>query len=181
MAGQVPCAWCGFNLRTIGILNRYSDGSPAASVLYKDRLRGLLTCGKCGEATVFEMTDGYGLSFLPGKDMLPLLGGKVPDAAKEMYSEARLCYFGAAYRAAAVMGRSCLEQALIGRGHTTGTLEKKVDAALNNGDLTSHEYALAHGSRLVGNAAIHESKSVEPAYLLPALAAAAVVSNHLWR
>lgn len=177
---QIPCAWCGFNHRAIGQTASFSSGSPAAGVLHQDVLRCVLTCGKCGAKTVFQLEDGYALSYLPGRDILLELNQSVPAEAKEMYEEARLCFFGTALRASAVMGRACLEQALVNNGYTNGTLENKIDEAKKKGDLGDREYGLAHSSRLVGNDAIHEATEVTQPYLLAALAAAATITNHLF-
>jgi hypothetical protein len=103
-----------------------------------------------------------------------------PDGAKEMYEQARLCIFGTAYRAAAVMGRASLEQALIARNFTSGLLEEKIDSAKANGTIGNREFSMAHGSRLIGNDAIHKDKVVTPAYLQNALSSAATIVNHLF-
>ena len=177
---QIPCAWCGFNYRAIGQTTRPMDGSAAAKVHHGDVLRGILTCGDCGEKSVFELKDGYALTDLPGKDILLELNRNAPTQSREMYEEARLCFFGAALRAAAVMGRACLEQALVKKGYTKGKLEEKIDEAKKKGDLYDREVGLAHSSRLVGNDAIHEAKDIIPACLLAALAASATITNHLF-
>jgi hypothetical protein len=178
---QIPCSWCGFNLRVITqTVNPPSSLPDALNWLYKDVLRCVLTCGKCEKKTVFQLEGGYGLTYLPGKDILVELNLKAPADSQEMYEQARLCFFGAAYRAAAVMGRACLEQALVGKGFVTGKLEEKIDEAKKKGILGNREYALAHGSRLVGNDSIHEAKDITQAHLLAALAAGATVVNHLW-
>ena len=67
---QIPCSWCGFNHRAIGQSAGFSEGSPAGKVLYEDVLRSVLTCGQCKQKTVFQLERGYGLSYLPGKDIL---------------------------------------------------------------------------------------------------------------
>ena len=177
---QIQCSWCGFNHRGISQTYRYSEGSPAATVLNKDVLRGVLTCGKCGEKTVFQLENGYALGYLAGKDTLVTLNPNAPEGSHEMYEQARLSFFGTAYRASAVMGRASLEQALITKGCVTGVLEDKVDEAKKKGIIGNREYALAHGSRLVGNDAIHVGKEITQPYLLAALAAAATVVNHLF-
>jgi hypothetical protein len=134
---------------------------------------------KCNADTLFELTRNA-ITFYPGSDTLIELNVTAPDGAKEMYEQARLCIFGTAYRAAAVMGRASLEQALVAKNFTSGLLEEKIDAAKAKGTIGNREFSMAHGSRLIGNDAIHKDKEVTPAYLLNALASAATIVNHLF-
>ena len=92
MEAQIPCVWCGFNNRAIGQTAGCYENSEAAGVLHKDILWGVLTCGGCGERSVFQLKDGYGLGYLPGKLFQEAVAPGVADNAKEMIGEARLSF-----------------------------------------------------------------------------------------
>jgi len=88
--------------------------------------------------------------------------------------------FASACRGAAVMARATVEQALVNRGVKERTLDDSIAEAHKNGLLGPTELAIAHGSRLIGNGAIHEAASIEPGQVPPLLSAAALIVNHLF-
>ena len=150
---EFPCSRCSC-IKNIGFGN-YKD---------KDVLRGVVFC-ECGEQTIFEMERNF-LSFLPGKMASISHNPNIPEDARQKFTEARLCFFAPAPRAAAIMLRASLESALTERGITARTLELQIDKSLENDVIGKREYTLAHGTRLVGKEAVHKSTETKPAEVL---------------
>jgi len=90
----------------------------------------------------------------------------IPNDARQKFTEARLCFFAPAPRAAAIMLRASLESALNERDITARNLDKQVEKALEKGVIGQREYAMAHGTRLVGGEAVHKSVEIKPAEVL---------------
>ena len=65
-------------------------------------------------------------------------------------------------------------------GVTKGKLEQRIDGARRKDILTDTEYMLAHGSRLVGNAALHRASIVAPSDIPAVLSAVVSITNHLF-
>jgi ssDNA-binding Zn-finger/Zn-ribbon topoisomerase 1 len=143
-----------------------------------DVLRGIVYCS-CGGQALFEMKEQV-LSFVSEKDIFPSLNQSVPQDTQDRFMEAKLCYFAPALRATAVMQRACLELALTEKGFNKGTLEERVEDALKKGQIEKQQYLLAHGTRLVGNDAIHTSKVISPASVLAAFGALSEILNSLF-
>jgi len=78
------------------------------------------------------------------------------------------------------MARAAVEEALEVIGFTQRTLEDRIEEALTQKKIGREEYAIAHGSRLIGNGAIHEATAISPGEIPAVLAAAAKVINHIF-
>jgi len=144
-----------------------------------DIIRGLLICAHCGVRSPFELRERT-ITFKPGKQLVTPLDTNVPPNVCDRYAEAEICLYAAAYRAAAVMARAAVEEALEVIGFTQRTLEDRIEEALTQKKIGREEYAVAHGSRLIGNGAIHEATAISPGEIPAVLAAAAKVINHIF-
>ena len=174
---QIPCASCGFNHRAIGQTARFSEGSPAAAVLNKDVLRGVLTCGKCGGKTVFQLEDGYGLSYLPGKLFVEDLRRDVAPNAQEMFREALLCFYGASGRGAVAFCRSAVEEALANKNVPGANLDAKIKNAPKS-ILGDEQRSQATGARLIRRNALHRMAMVSNTQGILALTTTIDLLNH---
>jgi len=152
---------------------------PVRSDGKTDIIRGVLTCRNCDRKTIFGMT-GNAISFYPSKNAYGQLSGGIPNSVRGTFLDAELCYYGMGFRGAVAMCRACVERALVERGITNRTLEAKIDEAKKQTILTDREYMLAHGSRLVGNEALHEAETIEPSDIPSVLSAAINIVNHLF-
>lgn len=125
-----------------------------------DRLRGVVFCA-CGGQTVFETIEQT-LSFISSREYpFSSPNPNVPQDARQKFTEAELCYFAPALRAAAIMLRASLESALTEKGIVKGTLDERIERALSDGVISKREYTLAHGTRLVGNDSVHQSSDIK--------------------
>lgn len=141
-------------------------------------LRGVILC-PCGGKTSFELK-GNVLSFIASKDF-PISDPKhLPNDARERFSEAKLCYFGLALRATAVMLRATVESALKEKGIIKGKLEEKIDVALKQNIISQREYTLAHGTRLVGNESIHDATIITLAEIQGLFGAVAQIMDKIF-
>lgn len=175
----IRCAGCEFER----VLNfSKGDHDPMSSGwgwIEKDQLFATLVCGKCGYSTAFILHGSNALGWIEKKDTYGALVTKASAAVKQVFREAELSYSGRAYRAAATMCRACVEQALVEKGHKKGSLEQKINAAKRANHLGYQEYMIAHGSRLVGNEAVHLKEDLSPSDIPALLSAAVVIVNHL--
>ena len=148
---ELPCPKCG-HAKMVGFERNQGHDN--------DRLRGLIKC-ECGGEIIFEMKPPTTITFFPGETyMLVFPNSSVPNDAFERFSEARICFFAAAPKAATVMLRSSVESALKVKGYTTGSLNDKINKAVQKKDITKRTNIFAHGSRLLGNMVIHEDIDV---------------------
>jgi hypothetical protein len=149
--------------------------------LSKDEIfRGTIYC-RCGETIFFEL-EGSIITFVTGKHPFGGINRNVPEDASDRLAEAKLCYFSGALRASAVMARSSIERGLSAKGYDKGKLEQRIEAAHNDdkniiGDV---ELALAHGTRLIGNDAIHEAQTIAPVEVEGALGATVQILNKMF-
>lgn len=171
----IACSECGFERINPLLSNRAYRG---ADIHTRDVYRVMLKCGKCGGRTIYQQT-GHAMTFNPGRGAYGHLES-ASGLAKSKFLDAELCYYGTGYRGAAAMCRAVVEQALKDKGYTKGRLDDKIDDALKQGDLTPREHMLAHGSRLVGNDALHEAADITASDLPPALSATVSIANHLF-
>ena len=74
-----------------------------------------------------------------------------------------------------------MEEGLEQKGYSGKTLELLIDDAEAAGALDRTNFMLAHGSRLVGNAALHKESSIEPGNIPAVLSAAVSICNYLFR
>ena len=77
------------------------------------------------------------------------------------------------------MCRSAFEQTLTEEGYEIGSLESKIEAAKKDGVLDDEQVAVAHGSRLMGNRALHRAGDIQPGQSLGALGAVATLVEHV--
>jgi hypothetical protein len=169
---DIACDWCDHS-RVVDLEWGMYKVRPG------DIIRGLLVCSNCGGRSPFEIRERT-ITFKPGRQLLTRLNDTVPADVGERYDEAALCLYAAAYRAAAVMSRAAVEQALVNNGITSGTLENKIDEALRQGIIGKEQHSIAHGSRLIGNDAVHKGASVSPGEVPAVLSAAANLINHVF-
>lgn len=164
---SIGCDWC-------GVSSNLGENNPTPHVW-----RVVLICANCHKRTVFELRNNI-VVFRPGKQEFGGLGGSTPLPVREVYEEAILCYYSLANRGAAVMCRSSVERALEARGLTGGDLDDKIKTALANTWISDVEHSIAHGSRLIGNRAIHREKTVTPSDVPAVLSATATVLRKLY-
>jgi len=144
-----------------------------------DTLRGVVACASCGGHTVFEMKEHI-LTFIDSKEHYAHPSDNVPEKARNRYLEASLCFMSLALRAAAIMLRSSLEIALVGKGFATGTLERRIEDAKKAEVMTDIQVSLAHGTRLVGNKAVHEKENPTFAEVLALFGAVTQIEDELY-
>ena len=169
---RIACDWCGRSREVDMRFSSYSGGPPG------DILRGIFVCSSCNGRSPFELQEET-ITFKPGRQLLTPLNDNVPEDVRERYVEAELCLYAAAYRGAAVMGRSAVEQALRNRGLNQRRLEDQIDEALKQGIIGNEQKSIAHGSRLIGNGAVHAADSISPGDVPAVLSAAASLINHV--
>ena len=143
-----------------------------------DSVRGVFICGKCHGRSPFEFTEAT-LTFKPGKQLLTPLNDTVPADVQERYTEAQICLYAGAFRASAVMARASVEQALEARGVSKPTLDAQIKEALSQQIIGDEQSSIAHGSRLIGNDAVHAGPSISAGEVPAVIAAAAGIINHL--
>ena len=170
---NIGCDWCDRSRRIDLPWNVSYSKRPG------DIVRGVFICAECSKRSPFELKEDT-VTFRPGNQWITPLDETVPPSVQERYAEAELCMYAAAYRASAVMGRSAVELALVNVGVTKGTLENKIDNALSQGIIGQEQNSLAHGSRLIGNDAVHIGASVSPGEVPAVLSTAANIINHVF-
>ena len=145
-----------------------------------DSLYGVLTCRKCGQKTIFGMTNDA-ISFYPGKAAYGALPVNTPQDVRDTFIDAELCFYGMGFRGAVAVSRACVEKGLFHKEIIKGSLEERIDDAKEQGILTETEYMLAHGSRLAGNAALHKATIIAPSNIPAVLSAVVSITNHLFQ
>ena len=145
----------------------------------RDSIYGVLTCYKCLKKTIFGMTDDA-ISFYPSKAAYGALSVNTPQDVRDMFIDAELCFYGMGFRGAVAVSRACVEKGLWHKGITQGKLEKRIVDAKEADILTETEYMLAHGSRLVGNAALHKANNIAPSDIPAVLSAVVAIINHIF-
>ena len=159
--------------------------SPCHPLIYQgewwrpgDRIRGALVCSQCNTVSPFELAE-EAVTFKPGSHMFVELATDASEEVRGFYDESRLCISSGAPRAAATMARATLEQALEERG-CTGKLDSMISHAVAQKIITQAEVTIAHGSRLIGNDAIHEAnKSVTLGEAIATLSACVTIVNRM--
>lgn len=172
----IMCEQCGSmrQVRLQGVVHNIGEG-----VVKKDVMRATLTCAKCDTRNVFELVE-EAVTFRPSGAMYGALSANAPEDVTDIFLEAELCFYGLAYRAAAVMCRACVEQALTVKGISKGSLEDRIDVAQRQGILDQRVYMLSHGSRLIGNDAVHIKRVVNPGDVPAVLSTAVSIVNHVF-
>jgi hypothetical protein len=175
---QIACSVCGFNYRTISQTASAMEGSEAARIHREDVLRGLLTCGSCGEKIIFQLQDGYALTFLPGKILTDDLRKDAAPNAKEMFNEAVRCFYGDSGRGVVAFCRSAVEEALAHKNVRDGDLNQKIANTPRN-MLGDEERSQATGARLTGRNALHRMASISDSQVMLALQTTVDLLNHI--
>lgn len=145
-----------------------------------DIITGVLTCTRCQQKTIFGMKDDA-VNFYPGKAVYGQLDEWVPAMVREFFVDAEMCFFGTGFRGAVAMSRACVEEGLEQKGYSGKQLELLINDAHEAGALDPTNYMLAHGSRLVGNEALHKASSIQPSNVPAVLSAAVSICNYLFR
>lgn len=80
------------------------------------------------------------------------------------------------------MARSSIERGLSAKGYDKGTLEQRIEAAhkADKKIIGDVDLALAHGTRLIGNDAIHEAQTIAPVEVEGALGATVQILNKMF-
>ena len=169
---NIACDWCSRSRMIDMPWSAHGENRPG------DIIRGVFVCSGCGGRSPFEQRE-LTVIFKPGRQLLTSLNETVPDDVRERYVEAELCLYAAAYRGASVMSRAAVEQALRNRGLNQRSLEDQIDEALKQGIIGDEQKSIAHGSRLIGNGAVHAADSISPGDVPAVLSAAASLINHV--
>ena len=169
----IACVWCG---ETREFFYRTPSVGVALSRT-KDKLHGVLVCGGCEGLTVFGMTQET-IDFFPGKLFYGDLASNVPKGVSGLLSEAVLCFYGTAFRAAVGMCRSCVEEALEDKGVKGRDLNERIENAPFLGD---QEKMLAHGARLIGRNALHRMMPVSQSQAMNAITGTIDLVNYIAR
>lgn len=135
------------------------QGRQYSRVIYK-----LLRCTVCERAGVAKVaannsyaTDSTLVSFWPTSRPAAKLPTGVPDGISKEYREAEACMSVEAWRGAAALLRSALEKMLRVNGYNESDLYKKIEAAGNDGVITSARRQQAHDLvRTLGNDVLHD-------------------------
>ncbi len=168
------CDHCGSSLKLNYQCTTLIGGEGA------DFIHGVLTCRKCGQKTIFGMTNDA-ISFYPSKTAYGALSVNTPEDVKDLFVDAELCFYGMGFRGAVAVSRACVEKGLSHKRVTEGTLEQRIEEAKSSDILTDTEYMLAHGSRLAGNAALHKGTTIAPSDIPAVLSAVVSITNHLFQ
>ena len=173
---NIKCAWCEYGR---AITHGSASREMMADWVYKDTLRGALTCGHCDKITVFEMK-GNELTYLPGKIFQEDMRHEVPENVAESLIEAVLCFHGTAYRGTVAMCRSAVEDALDTKGAKGNNLDQKIVDGQNRLQILGYEeIAQAHGARLAGRNALHRGAAVSQSQAMLALQTTLDLLNHI--
>ena len=170
---EVLCDHCGSSRQLNYHLGTRISGEGS------DSIYGVLICRKCGQKTIFGMTNDA-ISFYPSKTAYGELSVNTPQDVRDIFVDAELCFYGMGFRGAAAVSRACVEAGLAHKGITKGFLEQRIDDAKAKGILTETEHMLAHGSRLVGNNALHEAAIIAPSDIPTVLSAVVSITKHLF-
>ncbi len=168
---DLPCSNCGMRM----IVN---IGEPHDQPSKPARLIGSAFCRKCNNATGFELQDNM-ISYISGKHSYGSIDPKVPEIARVLYAEAEMCSRSAAPNAVAAMCRAAIETALTKAGFNGDNLKQQINRAAAAGTLDQDDMTLAHGSRLLTNAAIHNAELILLSHVPSMLAATVRVLNKL--
>ena len=169
----VGCDWCDRS-RLLDI--QWNSAYPPPG----DIVRGVFVCSECDRSSPFALREST-ITFKPGRQRITPLNAGVPKRVEEFYVEAELCLYAVAYRAAAAMARATVEQVLEEAGLTDRTLDDRINRARDQEIIGQEEHTLAHGSRLVGNDALHEAETISAGEVSAALSVAARIVNHIFK
>lgn len=168
---ELPCSHCGQRM-VVNIGEMHAPQSQPA------RLSGTAICRKCDKSTGFELQDNM-IHYIEGKRIYGSIDSKVPTIAQAFFAEAELCSRSAAPNAVAAMCRASIEAMLNERGFRGNNLKHQIDLAVEKKALNQDESALANGSRLLANTAIHSGELISVSHIPSILAVTVVVLNKL--
>lgn len=144
-----------FGTLIIGEVHQYGS-TTYSRIVYK-----LLSCSGCSRGAIakFHVNDQIKTleTFYPRALETASLPEGVPENILNEYREAELCSSFEAWRAASALIRSTLEKTLKENGYNSGTLEKKIDDAADDGIITDARKRKAHSDiRVLGNEIVHD-------------------------
>lgn len=168
---DLPCSHCGQRM-VVNIGEAHAPPSQPA------RLSGTAICRKCDKATGFELQDNM-INFIEGKRSYGSIDAKVSKIPQAFFAEAEMCSRSAAPNAVAAMCRASIETMLNEQGFKGNDLKQQINLAAAKKALDQDEIALAHGSRLLANSAIHGGELILVSHIPSMLAATVVVLNKL--
>ncbi len=149
----IRCAGCG-SLRGINIKPTSDEMIGFSRHENSDVVLGSHHCPKCETWTSFEIIGGH-LRWCESGNEYGSLDPDVPSDIAAVFREAPAAFSSHAYRAAAVICRATVETMLEEKGFKRGKLVSRINAAKRKGAFTDTEVMSVHGSRLIGNRAIH--------------------------
>jgi hypothetical protein len=126
----------------------------------KRRFWAIVTCPRCAGAVLLETDNpesqpGRELSAMPEDSAASLKVSGLPDDVRRYYEQAVRVLGAGVPSSAAVELRRTLEAASTQKGSDSGTLFQRIEALIENGDLTNHFKPVLHHIRKVGNAGAH--------------------------
>lgn len=165
-----------FELTAAGFV-RALDRMTAEKIGERDIINAVVTCRYCNERTAIEMR-GTDMVFVSDKETFGRLNSDVPRVVQVMHMEAKLCFWGGAYRAVPGMCRSCVEQSLSAKGIKGKDLNEQIENAPQN-ILGDQEKTLANGARLTGRNTLHRMREVTRTQALVIISATTDLVNHI--
>lgn len=165
-----------FELTAAGLV-RALDRMTEEKVGERDIINAVVIRRSCKERTAIEMR-GTDLVFVSDKETFGRLNSEVPKVVHVMHMEAKLCFWGGAYRAVPGMCRSCIEQSLSEKGVKGRDLNEQIENAPQN-ILGDEEKTLAHGARLTGRNTLHRMREVTRTQALVMISATTDLVNHI--
>ena len=159
----LPCSGCGEPVE-INAGGQASWNRPDAKS-NPSKISGSAICRHCEAGTGFEIIDNV-TSFVAGKHSYGSIDPKVPEVAQAFFVEAEMCSRSAAPNAVAAMCRASIETILNERGFKGDDLKRQINLAAAKKALDQDEIALAHGSRLLANSAIHGGELLLVSHIL---------------
>ena len=117
-------------------------------------------CGRGGLAKIHNVSrSNYNIlgEFFPYAIEKSNIPNNIPPGIVAEFREAELCASFGAWRASSALFRSTLEKALKENGYITGTLQKRIDEAADDGVITEARKKRAHEDiRVSGNDVLHD-------------------------
>lgn len=144
----------------------------------RDILSGTVICGDCGTENLFRLR-GEIIEYRHDPTMYGALPIGASGVTRDLFTEAIQCFINRTFRACASMCRATLEQTLVDHGYESGTLETRINAAKEDDLLDEEQVAVAHGSRLMGNRALHRAPNTQPGPALGAIGAVVSIVEHI--
>ncbi len=149
--------------------DRKIDGAKHGEYQYHDKAEGppkklaLLNCPRCMHAIVVEQIEHWGGYWSEPKTVYPNdlsgLSEEIPEALRDSFNEAAVCFNASSFNAAAIMCRRTLEGVCADLGIKKRSLAASLAALGEEGHIDGSMAAWANALRVAGNEAAHDVKS----------------------